>query len=75
MVQLLSAINFYVYIYMDLENIIEIQQIKTILSKDETLLNMFIKILNLVNKKFEDQTIVESETESETSCDSDEDYT
>ena len=60
---------------MDLENIIEIQQIKNILSKDETLLNMFLKILNLVNKKFEDETIVESETESESSCDSDEDYT
>ena len=60
---------------MDLENIIEIQQIKNILSKDETLLNMFLKILNLVNKKFQDETIVESETESESSFDSDEDYT
>ena len=60
---------------MDLENIIEIQQIKNILSKDENLLNMFLKILNLVNKKFQDETIVESETESESSCDSDEDYT
>ena len=60
---------------MDLENIIEIQQIKNILSKDENLLNMFLKILNLVNKKFEDETIVASETESESSCDSDEDYT
>tara|TARA_R110001592_G_scaffold226234_1_gene482374 strand:- start:288 stop:476 length:189 start_codon:yes stop_codon:yes gene_type:complete len=59
---------------MDLENIIEIQQIKKILSKDENLLNMFLKVLNLVNKKFEDEIIVSS-SESDTDTDSEEDYT
>tara|TARA_R110001592_G_scaffold350333_1_gene646395 strand:+ start:391 stop:627 length:237 start_codon:yes stop_codon:yes gene_type:complete len=51
---------------LDLGNIIEIQQIKNILSKDKNLLIMFNQLLKIVNKKVNNENIDEIIDETDT---------
>ena len=44
---------------LNLGNIIEIQQIKSILSKDKTLLEMFNTLLKIINKSVDNENIEE----------------
>tara|TARA_R110002096_G_C14413942_1_gene708497 strand:+ start:309 stop:506 length:198 start_codon:yes stop_codon:yes gene_type:complete len=54
---------------MDTENIIEIQQIKDILSKDKNLLLIFNQLLKVINNKINngklDDVLVWTDTETE----------
>ncbi len=56
---------------LDLGNIIEIQQIKSILFKDKKLLKMFNELLKIVNKKINNENLEDiiDECESEYSMD------
>ena len=53
---------------MDTDNIMEIQQIKSLLSHDKYLLQLFNQILKIVNKK------IDINDSSESESDSDDDY-
>ena len=51
---------------LNLGNIIEIQQIKSVLKKDKRLLEMFNTLLKIINKSVNNENLEDTDTETET---------
>jgi len=52
---------------LNLGNIIEIQQIKSVLKKDKRLLEMFNTLLKIINKSVNNENLEDTDTETEKS--------